>query len=140
MVMHVALEYAVPHLGLTGELKYGGLGQVRSGLLPGGAKVLSLRGLAATTGLCWPPVLAVLYSRCPPHTACSLPPHLLPHPTKLPHVLAYAGRGALYQQHAAIPAGVRPHVRALLRQARRGCGRAGRQSAQSVGASGCGRS
>lgn len=29
MVMHVALEYAVPHLGLTSELKYGGLGQVR---------------------------------------------------------------------------------------------------------------
>jgi len=30
MVMHVALEYAVPHLGMTSSLKYGGLGQVRS--------------------------------------------------------------------------------------------------------------
>ena len=28
MVMHVALEYAVPHLGLTSQLMYGGLGKV----------------------------------------------------------------------------------------------------------------
>ncbi|PSC67576.1 hypothetical protein C2E20_8791, partial [Micractinium conductrix] len=28
MVMHVALEYAVPHMGLTGQLQYGGLGKV----------------------------------------------------------------------------------------------------------------
>ena len=28
MVMHVALEYAVPHLGLTSELMFGGLGKV----------------------------------------------------------------------------------------------------------------
>ena len=26
--MHVALEYAVPHLGLAGELMFGGLGKV----------------------------------------------------------------------------------------------------------------
>lgn len=29
LVMHVCLEYSVPHLGLTSELMYGGLGKVR---------------------------------------------------------------------------------------------------------------
>lgn len=27
--MHVCLEYSVPHLGLTSELMFGGLGKVR---------------------------------------------------------------------------------------------------------------
>lgn len=31
MVMHVCLEYSVPHLGLTSELMYGGLGKVGEG-------------------------------------------------------------------------------------------------------------
>jgi len=35
MVMHVALEYSVPHLGLNSELMFGGLGKVGLGGISG---------------------------------------------------------------------------------------------------------
>ena len=54
MVMHVALEYAVPHLGLTSQLMFGGLGKVRApwriGSLQLGVACSWL--LAASPGVC----------------------------------------------------------------------------------------
>jgi len=71
--MHVALEYAVPHLGLTSELMYGGLGKVRGGtqgllMVPPCLPCLPCFALGLGHARILPPQTPDLTSR--PHQSC----------------------------------------------------------------------
>ena len=76
--MHVALEYAVPHLGLSSELMFGGLGKVRICM---GARICWARLAIACSrerGLCCGD--ASLVSWCCPHPAPIYPARTWPPP------------------------------------------------------------